>query len=146
LISSYQNYDYYQNPAGSYFHHGIDMVALTYGLPVYTRTGGQVVNVENYEPGLDLYWEVAILDLEGYVWQFHHIDHTTIPQEIHDAYDAYRDDPDTGGFVEPGTWIGDIVEWPVESFGYFSIISISTFLPQVISTSIRLSFISLATT
>ncbi len=117
-----------------------------YGVPVYTQTGGQVVNVQNYRSGDPLYWEVAILDPEGYVWQFHHIDHTTIPQEIHDAYQAYLNDPDTGGSVEPGTWIGDIVEWPVESFGYFSIISISTFLPRVISTSIRLNSTNMGTT
>ena len=120
LISSYQNY--YENPIYAYFHHGIDMVTPTHGVPVYTRTGGQVVNVENYDPGHSnsyLYWEVAILDPEGYVWQFHHVDNTTIPQEIHNAYQAYLNDPDTGGFVDPNTYIGGIVNWPVESFGYF---------------------------
>ena len=122
LISSYQNYDYNQDPREAYFHHGIDMVTPTHGVPVYSHTGGQVVNVENYYNAGGyygyLYWEVAILDPEGYVWQFHHIDHTTIPQEIHDAYQAYLNNPDTGGFVEPGTRLGDIVEWTEASFGY----------------------------
>ncbi len=117
LISSYQNY--YENPIYAYFHHGIDMVTPTHGVPVYTRTGGQVVNVENYGSGGPLYWEVAILDPEGYVWQFHHVDNTTIPQEIHNAYQAYLNDPDTGGFVDPNTYIGGIVNWPVESFGFY---------------------------
>lgn len=88
----------------------------------FTHAPVEVVNVENYDPGHSnsyLYWEVAILDPEGYVWQFHHVDNTTIPQEIHNAYQAYLNDPDTGGFVDPNTYIGGIVNWPVESFGYF---------------------------
>ena len=43
-LPSYQRYG---SLDGAYFHHGIDMVTPTHGVPVYTRTGGQV-NVENY--------------------------------------------------------------------------------------------------
>ena len=79
-IQSYQNYS--SGTSAAYFHHGIDMIAPN-GTQVYTRSGGQVVNVENYQPGQAIYWEVAILDAEGYVWQYHHIDEPTIPDLIY---------------------------------------------------------------
>jgi len=114
-IQSYQNYNY--GTSDAYFHHGVDMIAPN-GTNVYTRSGGQVVNVENYRPGNELYWEVAILDAEGYVWQYHHIDANTIPQEIMDKFAEWQANPITGGFVPANTYIGDIVYWPVVSFGY----------------------------
>ena len=86
------------------------------GTQVYTRSGGQVVNVENYQPGNDLYWEVAVLDPEGYIWQYHHIDKNTIPQAIKDAFAAYQANPTTGGFIAPNTYIGNIVYWTVVSY------------------------------
>jgi hypothetical protein len=110
-IQSYQNY------GSAYFHHGIDMIAPN-GTDVYNYSGGQVVNVENYTPGNDLYWEVAILDPEGYVWQYHHIDKNTIPQLIKDKFNEWKANPTTGGFIPAGTYIGDIVYWTVTSFGY----------------------------
>ena len=88
------------------------------GTQVFTRSGGQVVNIENYQRGNDLYWEVAILDPEGYVWQYHHVDKTTIPQLIHTKFAEWRVDPDNGGYVPPDTHIGNIVYWPVVSMGY----------------------------
>jgi len=109
------SYQCYGNPCNPYFHHGIDMVTPNYGVPVYTRTGGQVVNVENYYNAGGyysyLYWEVAILDPEGYVWQYHHVDNNTIPQAIFDAFQAYVADPATGGFVTANTYIGSVVNW-----------------------------------
>lgn len=82
LLSSYQGYGSLDS---AYFHHGIDMVSNQPNVPVYTRSGGQVVNVENYNTPPALYWEVAILDPEGYVWQYHHVDRESIPQSIFDA-------------------------------------------------------------
>ena len=114
-IQSYQNYS--SGTSAAYFHHGIDIIAPN-GTQVYNRSGGQVVNVENYQPGNDLYWEVAVLDPEGYIWQYHHIDKNTIPQAIKDAFAAYQANPTTGGFIAPDTYIGNIVYWPVTSFGY----------------------------
>ena len=111
-IQSYQ--DYSNSP---YFHHGIDMIAPN-GTDVFNRSGGQVVNVENYTPGNDLYWEVAIKDPDGFVWQYHHIDKNTIPQAIKDKFAEYQANPTTGGFIPPNTYIGDIVYWTVTSFGY----------------------------
>jgi subtilisin-like proprotein convertase family protein len=116
LLSSYQGYGSLDS---AYFHHGIDMVSNQPNVPVYTRSGGQVVNVENYNTPPALYWEVAILDPEGYVWQYHHVDRESIPQSIFDAWNAYRANPATGGFVEANTFIGNVVNWPVETFGYF---------------------------
>ena len=110
-IHSYQYYG-----GTPYFHHGIDIMAPN-GTPVFATSGGQIVNVENYRPGNDLYWEVAVLDPDGYIWQFHHIDVNTIPQFIWDKFDEYQADPLNGGFVNPGTHIGDIVYWTVVSFG-----------------------------
>ena len=114
-IQSYQNYS--SGTSSAYFHHGIDMIAPN-GTMVYTRSGGQVVNIENYQSGNDLYWEVAILDGEGYVWQYHHIDRNSIPQIIHTRFAEWKANPATGGYVPPNTHIGDIVYWPVVSFGY----------------------------
>ena len=114
-IQSYQNYG--SGTSGAYFHHGIDMIAPD-GTRVYTRSGGKVVNIENYQPGNDLYWEVAILDAEGYVWQYHHIDRRTIPQAIFTKFAEWQANPQTGGYVPPNTHIGDIVYWTVTSFGY----------------------------
>ncbi len=105
-----QSYQYY---GGSpYFHHGLDIMAPS-GMNVSTRSGGQIVNIENYQPGNSLYWEVAVLDPEGYLWQYHHIDEPSIPQYIWDKYYEYLADPINGGFVEPGAFIGEIIWWPV---------------------------------
>lgn len=107
----------YQDYGGTpYFHHGTDMMKM-FGTNVINRSGGQVVNIENYNPGWDLYWEVAVLDPDGYIWQYHHINQFTIPQNIWDKYAEYQIDPINGGFIVPDTYIGDIIEWPVWSFG-----------------------------
>jgi len=115
VVQSYQNYS--SGTSAAYFHHGIDMVAPN-GTQVYTRSGGQVVNIENYQPGNDLYWEVAILDGEGYVWQYHHIDKNSIPQGIKDKFNEWKANPASGGYVPPNTHIGNIVYWTVISLGF----------------------------
>ncbi len=107
----------YQDYGGTpYFHHGMDMMKM-YGTNVFNRSGGQVINIENYRPGWDLYWEVAVLDPDGYIWQYHHIHEPTIPDLIYDKFAEYQADPVNGGFINPDTYIGDIIEWPVWSFG-----------------------------
>lgn len=114
-IQSYQNYS--SGTSQAYFHHGIDMIAPN-GTEVYTRSGGKVVNVENYQPGNSLYWEVAILDEEGYVWQYHHIDKPTIPDLIYQKFAEWQADPVNGGYISPNTHIGNIIYWPQVSFTY----------------------------
>ena len=120
LIQSFQNYG--SSAADSYFHHGVDLITNNYGVNVYAVSGGRVVNVQNYSGGA-MYWEVAILDSEGYVWQYHHIDTTTIPQAIKDAFSQCvlpkSNYAASCGYIAPGTLIGKNVQWTVSSFGYY---------------------------
>ena len=103
-IASYQNYG-----SGAYFHHGIDIRADA-GTSVYASAGGLVVNIENYVSGSPLYWEVAILDDDGFLWQYHHIDKKSIPSQVWNAYKNSTPIP-------AGTKIGTIYYWPISSYG-----------------------------
>ena len=103
-MASYQRYGWQP-----YFHHGID-IRGDEGTEVRAAVGGQVVNVGNYNGGSRYYWEVAILDAEGFLWQYHHVDHTTIPQAVKDAFEQ-------GGSVPAGELLGEIVDWPATTFG-----------------------------
>lgn len=103
-MASYQRYGW-----EAYFHHGLDIRGAA-GTPVLAAVGGEVVNVGNYNGGSRLYWEVAVLDAEGFLWQYHHVDHETIPQAVKDAFADH-------GSVAAGQLLGEIVEWPVDSFG-----------------------------
>lgn len=99
----------YQNYGGEpYFHHGLDIRADA-GTDVVASVGGQVVNISNYGPG-PAYWEVAILDNAGYVWQYHHVDRDSIPQSI---WDAFRNKTP----VSAGTKIGEVYYWMVSTYG-----------------------------
>jgi len=99
----------YQGYGGQpYFHHGLDIRANA-GEDVLVTAGGKVVNVENYDYG-PLYWEIAILDDEGFIWQYHHVDHNSIPSYVHDAFKS-------GGRIEAGTKIGEVVNWPITTYG-----------------------------
>ncbi len=115
LDSSYQLYS--DNLNDAYFHHGIDILAED-GTQVRTPVAGQVVNVENYNYS-ELYWEVAILDPEGYVWQYHHLAEPSIPDAIYAAFQAYQNDNVNGGFIPANSHLGNIVTWPVWTFGYY---------------------------
>ncbi|WP_372364650.1 peptidoglycan DD-metalloendopeptidase family protein [Candidatus Uabimicrobium sp. HlEnr_7] len=100
----------YQHYSGEpYFHHGID-IRMPANTPIYSSTGGKVVNIENYVLGNDLYWEIAIVDEEGFLWQYHHVDYDSIPKSIFDAYKAK-------GSIASGTLIGEVVYWPVKAYG-----------------------------
>lgn len=105
-MASYQNYSFVSQ---AYFHHGLDIRAEA-GSDVIASAGGKVVNIENYMPGDDAYWEVAILDKEGFIWQYHHIDKHSIPKAIHQAYQ-------TQSFIPAGTKIGEVYFWKVVTFG-----------------------------
>jgi hypothetical protein len=99
----------YQNYGGEpYFHHGLDIRADA-GTDVLASVGGQVVNISNYGPG-PAYWEVAILDSAGYVWQYHHVDRDSIPQAIWDAFRSKAPIP-------AGTKIGEVYYWMVSTYG-----------------------------
>jgi hypothetical protein len=110
LLSIGHNMQSYQDYGGSpYWHDGLDIRANK-DQPIYAPVGGKVVNIQNYILGNPMYWEVAILDDEGFVWKFHHVDRSTITQEIQNAYK-------TKSKVKAGSLIGNVVRWPVSSFG-----------------------------
>lgn len=110
LKSIGHNMQSYQDYSGSpYWHDGLD-IRGDKGQGIYSTAPGKVVNIQNYISGNPLYWEVAIRDDEGFVWKFHHVDRETIPQEIFTALK-------TGEKVPAGTLIGNIVAWPVSSYG-----------------------------
>ncbi len=107
-IASYQNYSF-GGPPSPYFHHGLDIRADA-GTDVLASTGGQVINIENYVPGNKFYWEVAIKDKEGFIWQYHHIEKNSIPAKIHEAFKNQTE-------IEAGTKLGEVIAWNVETFG-----------------------------
>jgi hypothetical protein len=110
LLSIGHNMQSYQNYGGSpYWHDGLDIRSVV-DQPIYAAAGGKVVNVENYQPGNPLYWEVAILDDEGFVWKYHHVNRQSIPTEIMSAYKI-------GAKVAAGALIGNVVRWGISSFG-----------------------------
>lgn len=102
--ASYQRYSFSE----PYFHHGLDIRADA-GTAVLASAGGKVVNIENYSSG-PAYWEVALLDEDGFLWQYHHIDRDSIPEEIWQAFK-------TGGSVPAGTKLGEVYYWSVVTFG-----------------------------
>jgi hypothetical protein len=110
LLSIGHNMQSYQNYGGSaYWHDGLDIRSVS-DQPIYASAGGRVVNIENYQPGNRLYWEVAILDDEGFVWKYHHVDRKTIPESVFEAYQS-------GTNIASGTFIGNVVKWTVTTYG-----------------------------
>lgn len=110
LKSIGHNMQSYQDYSGSpYWHDGLDIRGEK-AQAVYSTAPGKVVNIQNYISGNPLYWEIAIRDNEGFVWKFHHVDRETIPQEIHNALKS-------GVVLPAGTLLGNIVNWPVSSYG-----------------------------
>lgn len=110
LLSIGHNMQSYQDYSGSpYWHDGLDIRAQE-DQPIYASVGGKVVNIENYVSGNSLYWEVAILDDEGFVWKYHHVDRKSIPSDVLEAYKK-------GGSIATGSLIGNVVRWPITSFG-----------------------------
>lgn len=110
LLSIGHSMHSYQNYGGSpYWHDGLDIRSAE-DQPIHAAVGGQVVNLENYQYGNPLYWEIAIMDSEGFVWKYHHVERKSIPEEIVNAYK-------TKGKIATGTFIGNVVKWPVSSFG-----------------------------
>jgi hypothetical protein len=100
----------FQNYGGSpYWHDGLDIRSQV-DQPMYAAAGGKVVNLENYRPGNALYWEIAILDDEGFVWKYHHVDRKSIPEEIVTAFKK-------GERVKAGTLLGNVVRWPITTYG-----------------------------
>jgi len=95
----------YQRYWGSspYFHMGLDMRADA-GSEVVASAGGKILGITNYEPGIDAYWEIAIQDEEGFIWQYHHIDHDSIPASIFEAWHS-------GTPIAAGVKLGEVFYW-----------------------------------
>lgn len=109
LLSIGHNMQSFQNYGGSaYWHDGLD-IRSEQDQPILVSAGGKVVNLENYVWGNSLYWEVAILDDEGFVWKYHHVNRSSIPESIVTAFKK-------GVRVEAGTFIGRVVRWPVTTY------------------------------
>lgn len=108
-ISSYQNYT-----GSGRFHQGVDFRAPA-NTDVINPFKGQVVMIRNYGRN-HLYWEVAVLDPSGCLWQYHHINEPSIPQNIRAAFEDFKKDR-TKGFIEKGTKVGEIVPWPEKTYG-----------------------------
>lgn len=110
LQSIGHNMQSYQDYSGSpYWHDGLDIRGVK-DQAVYAAAGGKVVNIQNYIRGNALYWEIAIQDEEGFVWKYHHMNQETIPSVV---YNAFK----TGEKIASGTLLGNIVVWPVSSYG-----------------------------
>lgn len=110
LLSIGHNMQSYQDYGGSpYWHDGLDIRSRK-GESILASAGGKVVNVENYITGNPLYWEVAILDDEGLVWKYHHVQRESIPADIHAAFKS-------GKKIQSGTLLGTVVPWSQSSFG-----------------------------
>lgn len=110
VLSIGHNMQSYQDYGGSpYWHDGLDIRSAV-DQPIYASAGGKVVNIENYVRGNPYYWEVAILDDEGFVWKYHHVAKETIPQEIQQAYKS-------GKKISSGTFIGNVIRWNVSAYG-----------------------------
>lgn len=110
LLSIGHNMQSFQNYGDSpYWHDGLDIRSQV-DQAIYASVGGKVVNIENYVRGNLLYWEIAILDEEGFVWKYHHVERKSIPAEIFEAYK-------TGKTISSGTLLGNVVKWPTTTFG-----------------------------
>ncbi|MFM8269981.1 MAG: M23 family metallopeptidase [Pseudomonadota bacterium] len=105
-MASYQRYSFF---GSAYFHHGIDIRADA-GSEVIASVGGQVINIENYMPGDDAYWEIAILDSDGFIWQYHHVERSSIPDSIFQAYQSKTP-------ISAGTKLGEVYFWGITTFG-----------------------------
>lgn len=103
-IASYQNY----GDGQPYFHEGLDIRADA-GSDVVAAVGGKVLGVNHYMAG-SAYWEVAIQDDDGFIWQYHHVDHDSVTPAVYDALH-------NGTRLAEGTKIGEVYYWEVVSFG-----------------------------
>ncbi len=87
------------------FHHGLDIHAPA-GTPVYAPVAG-LVGMGYYYPRAQVpyTYEVFLDGDDGFRWEFHHIDQTTIPQEIAELAKRH-------GRVERGTLLARIYDAP----------------------------------
>ena len=86
-----------------YWHQGID-IRVPAGTMVRASNSGTVVKISNYYTG-DLYWSVGVQDSSGIVWQYHHLDPTSITVT-------------EGASVSAGDPLGEVIAWPSNMNGF----------------------------
>ncbi|MBI5710027.1 MAG: M23 family metallopeptidase [Candidatus Eisenbacteria bacterium] len=96
----------WQSFGSPYFHSGID-IRKPAGTLVGACAAGTVVKVDNYsKSGTDpLYWEVAVRDAAGFIWQYHHLDPCCIFVS-------------EGASVISGQLLGKVIAWSDSMNGY----------------------------
>ncbi len=91
-----------------YFHPGVDVRAPA-ETPVYAATGGRVVAL-CYYGARPLYFEVAIEDDDGFLWEYHHIAEQSVPEAIRRAHEE-------GEPIAAGSQLGEVIHWRVHAYG-----------------------------
>lgn len=86
------------------FHHGLDLRAES-GTEVYAPVSGLVGTRYYFWIENDYTYEIWIETDEGVHYEIHHIDKSTIPQEIEDLASG-------GGSVEQGAFLGNVFHGP----------------------------------
>ena len=94
LMEDWQDFNSLTNPP--YFHSGLDIRGVD-GAEVHACAAGTVVKKVNYG-GISATWEVAVQDAYGYIWQYHHLDLSSITVNVSDP-------------VSQGQVLGTIVDW-----------------------------------
>jgi hypothetical protein len=83
----------------------------------YAYTVGDDGSLEKFfkpwpETGEDLYFEVAIVDDQGFRFEFHHVDRKSLPPSIVDRLNS-----SFNPIVQKGELLGRVVAWPVNGAG-----------------------------
>ena len=125
LGNIYENYQTFGGIRAPYWHQGLDIrgellkrPALTLqdsdnsesltrpvASAVHSPVTGKVVQKVQYGAG-HLYWSLMVMDNYGFVWQFHHIDPSTMTVEI-------------GQQILRGHVLGYIAQWPASQNGAY---------------------------
>ncbi len=93
------------------FHHGLDILEPA-GTPVYAPVSGKISLGYYYRIKIPYTFQIAIVQKNGTVWQFHHLDPKTIPASLFDLAKK-------GGTVSDGALLGKIYDASQMGYGIF---------------------------
>ncbi len=91
------------------FHHGLDILEPA-GTPVYAPVSGKISLGYYYRIKIPYTFQIAIVQKNGTVWQFHHLDPKTIPASLFDLAKK-------GGTVSSGALLGKIYDASQMGYG-----------------------------